>query len=508
MSGSAMKEAVPAARNPATLSVPGWSRRDVTIERLLFLGLFFLYLAVSRHAYIAYDANAMVAVTHNLVDHFTLRTTGAWDDYIGLSTPWAPYGIGLSIAIVPLYVLSRAFGHEGLFISLYNPVVVAATAALIFRIGREMRWTRLQAGIAVIVFGVLTMALQSTTELFSEPSVGLCVAILILAILKWQKGSTWAPLAVGLTLAIALQLRSDSIATVWVSLLAVPFFVPWKTILRPATIAKVGIPMAVSLVLLCWYNEVRYSKLFVSAYGGVAYNNPLIHGIHGLLFSWGKGFFVYNPMAILGAFGLIVLLWRRRPIGTLFVLMVVVRVLLFAKWGEWEGGVCWGPRLIMPLLVPFAIAAVELLNATMPRSRQGFMVRAAFVLLAVPSIGINYLSVRVPYEQWWQLIATPSERALNPTARALLPGNPSIQEIGHLHDFAFDESDIRGDIDLLSDGKAEMAPELWLKGDSYLGWILLALSALCLIGAGVITAGYPKVGIHVRGPTPAASLGP
>jgi hypothetical protein len=53
-----------------------------------------------------------------------------------------------------------------------------------------------------------------------------------------------------------------------------------------------------------------------------------------------------------------------------------------------------------------------------------------------------------------------------------------------------------------------MAPELWLKGDSYLGWILLALSALCLIGAGVITAGYPKVGIHVRGPTPAASLGP
>src|SRR5580698_9598992 len=106
-SGSVTAVRAEGARSKGRSSAAGWSRKDLTIGRALGIGLFLLYLAISRHAYVAYDANSMVAVTHNLVDHFTLRTTGAWHDYLKLSTPWSPYGVGLSIALVPFFAISR-----------------------------------------------------------------------------------------------------------------------------------------------------------------------------------------------------------------------------------------------------------------------------------------------------------------------------------------------------------------------------------------------------------------
>jgi hypothetical protein len=312
----------------ATRFSSSWSRRDVTIERAIVLGLLILFIAVSRHEYIAYDAESMVAVAHNLVDHFTLKTTGAWDDYLGYSTPYSPYGIGVSVFIAPFYAVSRVVGHEEFLISLYNPIVIALTCGVVYRIGRTLQWNRLNAWIAAVSLGVLTMALQSTTELFSEPSIALCIAVVVLALLRWQNGSQWAPLALGIALALALQFRADSIATVWVSLLAVPLFVGWRTCLRPRTLVMVGGPMLVSLVLLGWYNEVRWGKLLVTSYNQSGYQTPLPHGLYGLLLSPGKSIFLFNPLAVLGVVGLGLLLWKRRPIGVLFGLLILVRAIL------------------------------------------------------------------------------------------------------------------------------------------------------------------------------------
>jgi hypothetical protein len=288
-----------------------------------------------------------------------------------------------------------------------------------------------------------------------------------------------------------------------VALLAAPLFVSWQTIRRISTVAKVFIPLAISFALLAWYNEVRFGKLFVSAYGGASYSTPVLHGLHGLLFSWGKSLFVFNPVAIIGVVGLVAMFWRRRPLAVLFTLVIVVRLVLVAKWSAWAGGVCYGPRLIMPLMVLLVISGVDLLDAAKSRTTAGTLVRAGFVLLILPTLWINFLSVRIPYEQWGKTLATPSLRVLNPTARALVK---STSQAAQVETFTFSGADFMGDYDLLTDGQGKMAPELWQKGDGYLGWILLGLSALLLVCAALMSAKFPRRGNHARAPTRAPAL--
>ena len=96
--------------------------RDWVVSLLLFAGLFALYVAVTRATYYAYDAQAMIAVTRNLVDHSTLKTTGEFVDGFGFASPYAPYGIAVSLLEVPLYALSKLVGHAGLLEALLNPL--------------------------------------------------------------------------------------------------------------------------------------------------------------------------------------------------------------------------------------------------------------------------------------------------------------------------------------------------------------------------------------------------
>ena len=107
------------------------ARTDLLIAGCLFGGLFLVYLAVSRHTFVAYDAASMVAVGTNLTNHFSLKTVGAFDDYLHLSTPYSPYGIGVSVLVVPAYALSKLVGHEMLLLSLINPLLTAVAGVVV-----------------------------------------------------------------------------------------------------------------------------------------------------------------------------------------------------------------------------------------------------------------------------------------------------------------------------------------------------------------------------------------
>jgi hypothetical protein len=286
---------------------------------------------------------------------------------------------------------------------------------------------------------------------------------------------------VGLAAGWALQLRSDSLFTVWIGLLAVPLFVPWSKILNRRSILMGGIPMIVSVLALCAYNELRYSKLFVAAYGpGGGFTTPLWTGLHGDLFDPGKSIFLFNPIAILGVVGLGFLLLRNRPVGVLFLLLIVPRLLFFSKWSIWGGGWCWGPRFLYPTIPLLTLAAVELLRVWDRRSYMGMAVRAVAAVLVVVTIPINFLSVRVPYEQWLIDLETPS--ALNQLGmHALTP----LQQMQDYYD-NFSTGPMWGDVTLLRHHLAPLAPDWWAHGKGYVGILFLAVAACCLIAAVLI----------------------
>jgi hypothetical protein len=465
--------------NPVLLAPAGAGdehrRRDRGIGLLLFVGVLAVYLAVTRGTYYAYDATSMMAVTMNIVNHGTLKTTGFVDPF-HQSTPYAPYGIGVSLLAVPLYAFSKAVGHASFLVSLINPVLMSFAVLMVYRTARALRWSAVHSVTAAVGFGLFTMALQSTTELFSEPGVTLCVVVLVYGVVRWREGDAWAPLWIGLAAAAAIQFRSDSLFTVWIGLLAIPLFVPWRQILTRRNLLLAGVPMGASLLLLVWYNELRDHKLLASSYGG-SFTTSLGFGLHGLLFSPGKSIFVFNALTVLGVVGLGVLLVRDRPVAVLFLVLIVPRLFFFAMWSGWDGGWAWGPRFLLPAVPLLVLAAVELLRVWDRRSVLGLVTRGVAAVLACASAVVNVLSVRVPYEQWLQALATPAT-----LARLGIPPPSRAQRLAD-YDAHFSTGPLWGNVTLLRHHLARMAPEWWAHGHSFVGYLLLAVAAGALVRA-------------------------
>ena len=457
-------------------------RTDLLIAACIFGALFLVYLAVSRHEFVAYDANSMVAVDTNLTNHFTLKTVGAFDDYFGLSTPYSPYGIGISILVVPAYALSKAVGHEMLLLSLINPLLTAATGAFVFAVGHELRWKRYMSVLAAFTFGLLTMALQSTTELFSEPAVGLCIVVLVWAVLRWRRSWQPAALVIGVTSAAVIQFRADSLLTVWVGLIALPLFVNWSEIRKVRNLAAMLVPVLLSLAFLAWYNDLRFRNVLVFSYNGQGFHTPIGRGLEGMLWSPGKSLFIFNPIALLGLVGIVLFLLRDRPVGVLFLLLIVPRILFFSKWDAWDGGVSWGPRFLDPVVALFAIAAVEVLVATQENRIGRLLARLAFTVLVVVSLGVSYVSVRVPYEQWFDTLNTPALRA-HYDGGNLVPEPNQPRAVSNAFDFTFPGSHLMGNVDLLEKGVAEMAPWNFRGHRSVEGWLLLLCGFILMAAA-------------------------
>jgi hypothetical protein len=475
----------PRPRHAAT----GSRRLGVAPDSVLIIGIFatllLLFIGIGRQQIDAYDGQSMQAVTHNLVDHFTLKTTGAFDDYFGYSTPYSPYGIGVSLALVPLFSLSKAFGHQAFWDALLNPILVAATAAVVFAIGRRLGWRRTPAVLAAFAFGALTMALQASTELFSEPGVALCEALAVLAVLQWSRGSRWAPLLLGCALAVAVQFRSDSLITVWIVLLVLPLFVPMRTLLTRRALVLVGAPMALSLAFLCWYDELRSGSLFMTSYEGQSYSAPLLKGLEGFLVSPGKSIFVYNPLAVVGLVGLVVMALRRQRFAALAALLIIPRLLLFSKWSDWSGGWSWGPRFMMPVVFLLVIGAFSLVGDRTLGVLTRRVSAALIALACLAAVPVSFLSIRVPYDQWHVVLTSPHarEQFLGTPVFDGSTGNSGGLPYSEVWTFA--ASDLHGQYLLWRSGQDGISPVLWREHDDALGWLLVGASGL---GSAVLVA--------------------
>ena len=345
----------------------------------------------------------MAQVGRRLVDHFSLRVT---DDVYRVNTPYASYGIGVSLATVPLYVIQKAVGARGpgqqFWVLLVNPILLATTAVVLFRIGLALSWSRRRALALGVVFGVLTMAPWHSTELFSEPGVtlGLCVALL--GLIGFRAEQAHGPWLVGGGLALAVLFRTDSVLLGGVVLLTLPAFVSTPRLKRWRTwVPQVGGPLMIVGGWIAAYNRLRTGSPFHDYQNG-GFTASFWTGLHGLAYAPGKGFWWYNPLLLLAVPGL-VLLWRRdRAVVLAIAVLVLVRPLFYAKWDAWPGGTCWGPRFLFPLCALLAIPAVEgaawlRAGSRIRRTGAGALVGA----LVFASLALTVLSVWVPYERFW-----------------------------------------------------------------------------------------------------------
>ncbi len=70
----------------------------------------------------------------------------------------------------------------------------------------------------------------------------------------------------------------------------------------------------------------------------------------------------------------------------------MIQLLLYAKWYMWEGGWCWSPRFLIPVLPLFLLPLLEALDRGAARN-----IHAAMIAMAVLSFAIAVSGIIVSY---------------------------------------------------------------------------------------------------------------
>lgn len=122
--------------------------------------------------------------------------------------------------------------------------------------------------------------------------------------------------------------------------------------LRPLAIrlACFGAGALPAVALLLGHNALRFGDPLHFGYAGEGFTTLPWKGIAGLLFSPGKSVFLYAPPLVLCA-----ALWPRfrrinPALGDFLALAWGTALLFYGSWWAWDGGWCWGPRFLVPLI--------------------------------------------------------------------------------------------------------------------------------------------------------------
>jgi hypothetical protein len=130
-----------------------------------------------------------------------------------------------------------------------------------------------------------------------------------------------------------LGLRRQAALVGWAALAALPFAFP-----------------------IAWFNYLRSGGIFHGGYAEEPFQESLVWGLYSLFFSFGKGFFIYNPVLALS-------FKPNEKLPTRFWWAVLATcgpvILLYSKYSNWGGDWSWGPRyiifLVPVLMVPLAL---------------------------------------------------------------------------------------------------------------------------------------------------------
>ena len=290
----------------------------------------------------------MLAVSQSIVHHGAL-SVAPQSGVMGCGGHYfAKYGIGLSLLAVPFVafgdLVSVIAGNqvrlESFFAAPLVPLIMVVLAASLFRttrrLGAGFRWaTVIAVGSA---FG--TYALPYGKDFFAEPLTTLAIVLSIEFLINGRFE------LVGVALAAAVTTRPESVVLVAILPLIVWAFRGFRKAFVYGAIASGAVVDAV-------YNQYRFGSVLKTGYGSEGFSTPFLHGAAGLLFSPEKSVLLFAPIVILVGLGSI-RLWKAgdRFVVVLTLTNLLVFFVLSATWHSWQGGWSWGPRLLLPGLIP------------------------------------------------------------------------------------------------------------------------------------------------------------
>jgi hypothetical protein len=381
---------------------------------LIIIGL--CGLTSGSHVYVT-DGAAMYFMTASLVDHHWFdvdlhpNTMGGKIGKDGLY--YMPFGFLQPLLAVPFLLMGRWL--KSLYHTCYLPFfavtafnwvvsgILGSTVYYSFRTFCVSRRMSVLLGLGILFSTPFWVYSQT---FFTEPLAALMGLLAWLSLRKGHAGKSAFPiLCAGMIAGMITWVRP-------LGGLIIPPLVLYFLLLeknrpgqdcRSSHLIKKGIafvvPATLGVLVYLYYNFVRFGNILETGYDKLPSGMPRSFtldfqtGLGILLLSPGKSIFVFAPVILIVPIGIIMgfrqISFRPDSIFQMFTGLLYVSVL--SRWARVEGGVAWGPRLILPAFPILFLALAPLLNPQKKRLRYGVMcLLTAGFLVQIPGVLVNF----------------------------------------------------------------------------------------------------------------------
>jgi tetratricopeptide (TPR) repeat protein len=338
-------------------------------------------------------------------------------------------------AFLPLAkIVGMALGSTAADAILCLPSILAllATTILLWRMCIRLGFSAAAAHITAAGFALGSFAWPYAGINFSEPLQMLCItaaAYSLVAAFQDEQHWRFYFLAGGIALGYGVLIKSS--LGLFMPILAAGAI--WGSIRNSRLPAAKALLRSVAFVLpslaaagyLLLVNALMFGNAQDFGYAGESFKTSALlglqasafYGFRALAFGWDKGLPWFAPLVVLAPLGA----WKlRKPGFTWLAFSLGVCCIgyfsLIALWGGYQGGNCWGPRLLMPelpLLILLAGAALD--SAKM---------RIAGVCLVAAGMAVNLLGVLIQYQSYFITLHSAVRNSDDrPTDFAQIPGH-------------------------------------------------------------------------------------
>jgi hypothetical protein len=366
---------------------------------------------------------------------------------------------------------------------LFNAFITAWTAALLWLTALRLGYGD-RTGLALgLLFGLSTIAWPYAKQFFGEPLSALSLLLTFYGMLAWRQHGRWPWLLVagiGAATAVATVTAHAVLIAVWAAggwWIGLCAGVPSACRRLLLGLGAFAAPVIVAGLLLMAYNFARFGNPFDTGYhfdSGEGFNNPLLSGLWGLLFSPYRSVLLHTPLFLASLVGFVPFLRRHRSEGSVILLLSAALILLYSAWWMWWGGFAWGPRFLVPLTPFWVLVLAPLLERPVQAGAPAQRLRTRWIVYAVATVSfvvqlaavsvnfVNYeIALRSIYPTDWS-----NPLAFGPPAQALT---------------AFFDSPVFGQFKLMQESlhrqhRSGLAPRRW-----HSVWLLLGVGAAAII---------------------------
>lgn len=280
---------------------------------------------------------------------------------------YSPYGFGLSLIFIPYILAGKIFSNilnieqrivTDFLISFYNLPFAILGLYFFKRILTTLGPTENKALVVTIILALGTSYWKYTVTDFSEISQACCLLAIIFHIIntrekKWLHISFWYS------------------ALIIIKLTYLIYFIPLFTLFmienhkeKYADFNKKFLHSSAYMLPCClligFLNYFRFNDISESGYGNIIkFSYEFFkRDWSGYLISADRGIFSFNPVCMLSFIGIFFIPPKAKFNCFIIFCIVFIWYLTMCFWSSWQGGYCWGNRLLIPILPLLVIPIV------------------------------------------------------------------------------------------------------------------------------------------------------